>query len=1285
MSTASPHHRSRRSPTPMAAGATKASSPDPIKDAILTASGTGWSPLRIAKRDSPLKTDSPPTSHAGPQRGKQGLGRRQSSSYNHVRTSNLVSNSPFKAGGNDGSGPIGAKYRPSPQYKGLDGLRQPSRLATGRKASGEQRRVSAERRPKSYENANPSNNGTPRRPSKTLQKSEQRAPLIPVQHEQAPAPEAAMDVDRDAEPPAADIPRPATPPRSAVPDSLHGRKSKPIPPLSASRIPVPTGAVVSQSPKSNLVSKRLLGPRSISGSSQDSTGSKRRRRRKTVTFDPRCDVVEFSADEEDEDDMDEDYDDYGHDEDEDDYMETDDAQDDNHMRNNDLDGFVQSLVDQDMPGTPQTESDFPVERAEDTEDGVPYGRSHHAERQRDHRQSLTLSLDSHYDIDSSRQPTSSADISLSSVDLTSAMGDDHTPTMEVEDGIPYGRSHHVQRARAAHELEHAEEREAEALPGSPSPGRTLKESTYDEHLLPTADLPHPSSAERVYTLDDDPFAIPGDFNLLAESGGTGSVRSPRISREEVMRRLERKRAGGSDELEATPKASTPTRRADKPLPIAPGPPLIAIPRFDGDVSFSDSVNFDDYDEEEKEQEQEKMKPAPVLGKVSALDRLMLGVEREMKVIERSPDMSSVGMSTPALDILSSTEEESSFEPSTPMTPASFGPTAATESGAEADGEDDHDREGEKTLLSATFSSSHDMEVDDSPDMSSRNGGMLSLPEPVTWSAGRQNKSSNGSTRSTRSNASTGSKIAQRAASIRQKKRERRESEGHTRPRRSLSVADAEDLGMTVDAAVAELESVLSLPASQETMVETADIPLSESIEHELRKRLPETRKYRMRETPSVIYAADEKVSTVGAAGDIDAGKAWKTIRRPSDMNEYARQIRELRAQEKPGKSFGKVFVRVVGIRGLKVPVPNQPTFFSCTLNNGIHFVTTPECRLAKDCKVDQEFELIEHPKLEFTLTIKVRRDAHLQATPAPKPILPPPPPPAASTGSHSKVSGMLAFFGGGSPRKAHKASRSASPALPPAPTQSSVVPEGLARHLKTDGTLGRVFVSFADIAKHCDTKLFETGFQLVGTRPGGGGDAVVLGELVLQMFRLPPLTGIPTSDMPQSLEECHRGLRHVNWHKATYFEGTLTQNGGDCSSWRRRQFRVVGGTLVAYNDVTKKITTKIDLKHAVAVQDDDNDAATLSRRRDSADALFQVERSFRVKFDTGEDICFFADSEEEKEQWLEVLKALVGHIPPNPLWAELVWQRQQEAAQKAQAQASGSTSSVATEAVRRAR
>ena len=81
------------------------------------------------------------------------------------------------------------------------------------------------------------------------------------------------------------------------------------------------------------------------------------------------------------------------------------------------------------------------------------------------------------------------------------------------------------------------------------------------------------------------------------------------------------------------------------------------------------------------------------------------------------------------------------------------------------------------------------------------------------------------------------------------------------------------------------------------------------------------------------------------------------------------------------------------------------------------------------------------------------------------------------------------------------------------------------------------------------------------------------------------------------------------------------------------------------------------------------------------DVPYGVERSFRLLFPNDQEIIFFADTDEEKDKWcvrflypnpgtiliyalvrLEVLRALVGRIPPNPLWAELLWQRQQEIA-----------------------
>lgn len=177
---------------------------------------------------------------------------------------------------------------------------------------------------------------------------------------------------------------------------------------------------------------------------------------------------------------------------------------------------------------------------------------------------------------------------------------------------------------------------------------------------------------------------------------------------------------------------------------------------------------------------------------------------------------------------------------------------------------------------------------------------------------------------------------------------------------------------------------------------------------------------------------------------------------------------------------------------------------------------------------------IEHSKLEFTLTLKIRRDPHIITMF--KAMVPTPPQPLP-TASASR-SGMRAFFS--SPKKSTKPV--------PRPAAPAPLQENLARYLKPDGTLARAFISFKDIAARCDTKLFETSYPLIGQRieAGGAMSTLRVGELVLQIFRLPPLPGVSPDQLPQSLDECHRGLRHNNWHKMTYFEGTLTQQGGDC-------------------------------------------------------------------------------------------------------------------------------------------
>ena len=158
-----------------------------------------------------------------------------------------------------------------------------------------------------------------------------------------------------------------------------------------------------------------------------------------------------------------------------------------------------------------------------------------------------------------------------------------------------------------------------------------------------------------------------------------------------------------------------------------------------------------------------------------------------------------------------------------------------------------------------------------------------------------------------------------------------------------------------------------------------------------------------------------------------------------------------------------------------------------------------------------------------------------QPVPLPREITPPP------------TKSRFNFFG--SPKKTAKHSPRPSPA--PFPVLPPKIEENLARYLKPDGSLARAFIAYNDVAAHCDTRLFETTIPLIGQRidPDGTGTTMTtlpVGELVLQLFRLPPLHGVPPTQLPQSLDECLRGLRHVSWHKVTYFEGTLTQNGGDC-------------------------------------------------------------------------------------------------------------------------------------------
>ncbi|KAJ6568298.1 hypothetical protein DFH09DRAFT_433162 [Mycena vulgaris] len=503
-----------------------------VEDPPIFDSGMGWSdtagpaspnvsPLRISKRDSPARRQ--PAAE---------VARRTSSSFKHVRNNNLVSKSPFKSQIPTAAAPALPRPFPSPT-----------------------RRVSAEKRP---------------RPQSM--------------HDQAEA-----ENDRP------------------FPFKREHRQSKGFQGLIQME-------PVTKSPF------RLHGPR-LSG---------RRERRKTVTFDERCDVVEFDRDEEDG--MASSGDEYGDpgtdadaDSDSDPFFaQPEPPQPDSSYESIDLsdtsllpdtsmpldldpDASITGIVDAmfapvagtstpPLHGSAHTRTyEYELEHALeherdahdhatdlDTEDGVPFGRSHHATR------AAAFHTVQHHDhpppVPQPHLATRAArPLSLPDTGATAA-----TPLRShagsAQRSPPLGRTTHLERRRAAAEEDGvADNMEADVarLPGSSSPGPAriadLVEMGVSRFSLPSVGSmghtgPDPFALPR---LRDEPLPdvgqdsrdvsmgrveheeaersfedAPSQSQSQSQGGSQGSGGRPRVSREEVQRCLMRARSASPEMGEA---------------------------------------------------------------------------------------------------------------------------------------------------------------------------------------------------------------------------------------------------------------------------------------------------------------------------------------------------------------------------------------------------------------------------------------------------------------------------------------------------------------------------------------------------------------------------------------------------------------------------------------------------------------------------------------------------------------------------------------------------------------
>lgn len=141
--------------------------------------------------------------------------------------------------------------------------------------------------------------------------------------------------------------------------------------------------------------------------------------------------------------------------------------------------------------------------------------------------------------------------------------------------------------------------------------------------------------------------------------------------------------------------------------------------------------------------------------------------------------------------------------------------------------------------------------------------------------------------------------------------------------------------------------------------------------------------------------------------------------------------------------------------------------------------------------------------------------------------------------------------------------------------------------------------------------------------------------------------------------------------------------------WRRRYFKLVGTKLTAYHEATRQPRATINLANAKRLIDDRKAliekeiTGKHGKRRRSAfaeeeEGYMFVEEGFRIRFNNGELIDFYADSTQDKEGWMKVLSDVINRDSigveddasingrPRGKWCELVLKREETIRRRAE-------------------
>lgn len=279
---------------------------------------------------------------------------------------------------------------------------------------------------------------------------------------------------------------------------------------------------------------------------------------------------------------------------------------------------------------------------------------------------------------------------------------------------------------------------------------------------------------------------------------------------------------------------------------------------------------------------------------------------------------------------------------------------------------------------------------------------------------------------------------------------------------------------------------------------------------------------------------------------------------------------------------GRLFIKVMGVKDLELPMPrskqtaplntrdtplmalDERTWFSLTLDNGVHCVTTAWLELARNAPIGQEFELVVPNDLEFQLTLNVKLE---KPAPTKLPLSP------SKSSKPKSVSTFSRVFA--SPRKRkemdlrmkEEEERMAQQQREAQARQMNTQPTAwdlLSPLVADDGSFARSYICLKEHETRCFGRPYlvevaafnewateEPSFAS-SVKSKRGNTAVVrrapykIGKLELQLLFVPRPKGAVDDDMPKSMNSCIREMKSAEERLSRNWEGHLSQQGGDC-------------------------------------------------------------------------------------------------------------------------------------------